>query len=72
MTSDKKIADITKELIEDENPGAWIGFLFDIQNSLIANGLTSSLTDNGCHELSGRFAELKNFFQELHNMNKSN
>lgn len=56
---------LAKELIEDHDPGIWINWLFDMQNLMISTGACESLTRKGSEELSGKFASLKSFFQDM-------
>lgn len=70
MLSNNKIAQVTKELLDDQEPAAWVSWLFTLQNSLIANGSTASLSKKGSMELSAGFAALKNFFTDLHDLQK--
>jgi len=63
--TNNQVAKITKNLIEDESPVEWISWLFDIQNQLIATGHCESLSRKGSEDFSGKFAALKNFFEDL-------
>lgn len=62
---EKDLAQSVKSLIEDESSSDWISWLFDVQNSLIAAGHCESLSRKGSEDFSGKFASLKNFFQDL-------
>ena len=66
--SDNKIAGITKDLIDGTAPGEWISFLFEVQNSLISYNHLEGYTAKGSSEFAGKFASLKDFFQDLHNL----
>ena len=60
-----EIINASKELLKFGSPQEWISYLFDLQNSLIANNHFDGYNKSGLEMHADALGTLKNFFSTL-------